>query len=142
MIWTRNKWFVVADRDSLRHDFYHYFLCKVYDRKEPLSETEKAVCAIIKADDSPADSRLRGEWSMAVRIFLSSSLRTYVPGYDPLEGIQETVEQPIPLKEFCSRLKIPVQAIKIAMADGKRVSMDYVIRGNERLALFPPVGGG
>lgn len=51
VIWTRNKWFVVANRDSLRHDFYHYFLYKVYDQKKPLSEAEKAVYAFIKADD-------------------------------------------------------------------------------------------
>ena len=24
-IWTRNHWFVIANRDSLRHDFYHNF---------------------------------------------------------------------------------------------------------------------
>lgn len=51
IIWTRNKWFVIGNRDSLRHDFYHYFLDKVYDRNEPLSEREQRIYAFIKADD-------------------------------------------------------------------------------------------
>lgn len=79
---------------------------------------------------------------MTVRVLLSSTLRTYVPGYDPLKGIEKAIDRPILLREFCRELQIPVQSVKIAMADGKHVSMDYEIQGNERLALFPPVGGG
>ena len=30
--WTRNQWFIVANRDSLRHDFYHSFLEKILER--------------------------------------------------------------------------------------------------------------
>lgn len=50
-IWTRNHWFVIANRDSLRHDFYHYFLHKLYEREEPLSARDKQIYAFIKADD-------------------------------------------------------------------------------------------
>jgi len=49
--WTRNRWFIIANRDSLRHDFFHYFLHKVYDRKEALSEREKMIYKLIKSDD-------------------------------------------------------------------------------------------
>jgi sugar-specific transcriptional regulator TrmB len=50
-IWTRNHWFVIANRDSLRHDFYHYFLDKLYEKGESLSTRDKQVYAFIKADD-------------------------------------------------------------------------------------------
>ena len=50
-IWTKNKWFVVGNRDSLRHDFYHYFLNKTYDCNESLSEAEKHIYEFIKADE-------------------------------------------------------------------------------------------
>ena len=50
-IWTRNHWFVIANRDSLRHDFYHYFLNKLYEKGEPLSTRDKQIYAFIKADD-------------------------------------------------------------------------------------------
>ena len=49
--WTRNRWFVIANRDSLRHDFYHYFLDKVHERGEMLSDQEKQIYAFIKADN-------------------------------------------------------------------------------------------
>lgn len=51
VIWTRNRWFVIANRDSLRHDFYHYFLHKLHDRGEALSPEDKAIYAFIKKDD-------------------------------------------------------------------------------------------
>ena len=51
IMWTRNAGFVVTNRDSLRHDFYHYFLDKLYDRGQPLSEREKRIYRFIKADD-------------------------------------------------------------------------------------------
>ncbi len=50
-IWTRNKWFVIGNRDSLRHDFYHYFLNKTYDCKESLTSEEKQIYEFIKADE-------------------------------------------------------------------------------------------
>lgn len=48
--WTRNRWFITASRDSLRHDFYHFLLHKLYERNEPLSESEKAVYRLIKEE--------------------------------------------------------------------------------------------
>ncbi len=50
-IWTRNHWFVIANRDSLRHDFYHYFLDKLYEQGESLSTRDKQIYAFIKADE-------------------------------------------------------------------------------------------
>jgi len=50
-IWTRNHWFVIANRDSLRHDFYHYFLDKLYEKGESLSTRDQQIYAFITADD-------------------------------------------------------------------------------------------
>jgi HTH-type transcriptional regulator, sugar sensing transcriptional regulator len=49
--WTRNKWFVTANRDSLRHDFFHCFLTKTYDDHEELTKKEKEIYQIIKKDE-------------------------------------------------------------------------------------------
>jgi len=49
--WTRNKLFITSARDSLRHDFYHYFLQKVYDMKQQLTESDKRIYGFIKSDD-------------------------------------------------------------------------------------------
>lgn len=48
--WTRNHWFVIANRDSLRHDFYHYFLHKLYEQQQELSERDKKIYEAIKAE--------------------------------------------------------------------------------------------
>ena len=48
--WTRNQWFIVANRDSLRHDFYHCFLEKILDRHQELTKDEKRIYKIIKED--------------------------------------------------------------------------------------------
>jgi len=49
--WTRNRWFVIANRDSLRHDFYHYFLDKIIEQHAELSERERRIYEFIKADN-------------------------------------------------------------------------------------------
>ncbi|MCG8685145.1 MAG: TrmB family transcriptional regulator [Desulfobacterales bacterium] len=48
--WTRNQWFIIANRDSLRHDFYHCFLEKTLDRDQSLTEKEKKIYQLIKQD--------------------------------------------------------------------------------------------
>ncbi len=48
--WTRNRWFVIANRDSLRHDFYHCFLDKLIERGERLDGQERRIYELIKRD--------------------------------------------------------------------------------------------
>jgi sugar-specific transcriptional regulator TrmB len=48
--WAKNHWFVVATRDSLRHDFFHYFLHKIYEEKQRLTPSDKTLYRLI-ADD-------------------------------------------------------------------------------------------
>ncbi|MCP3872372.1 MAG: TrmB family transcriptional regulator [Desulfobacteraceae bacterium] len=49
--WTRNQWFIVANRDSLRHDFYHSFLEKILDQNQEMTKDEKRIYKIIKEDN-------------------------------------------------------------------------------------------
>ncbi len=49
--WTRNQWFVIANRDSLKHDFYHCFLDKVLDQNQELTKKEKQIYKLIKEDN-------------------------------------------------------------------------------------------
>ncbi len=51
VIWTRNRWFVTANRDSLRHDFYHYFLDKLHEQSQALNDNDLAIYDLIKNDD-------------------------------------------------------------------------------------------
>lgn len=48
--WAKNHWFVIATRDSLRHDFFHYFLHKIHEKKEKLSPKEQKLYRLIAND--------------------------------------------------------------------------------------------
>lgn len=79
---------------------------------------------------------------MPLTIFLSSSLRKYIPGYDPSSGLELTGEAGIKIAELCQKLGIPADKIKIVMVNGRKEELDYILQGDERLGFFPPVGGG
>jgi len=57
--WTKNHFLVIANRDSLRHDFYHYFLYKIYEKKQNLTQKEKRLYVLIKNDFEDAFNRRR-----------------------------------------------------------------------------------
>jgi sugar-specific transcriptional regulator TrmB len=48
--WGQNKRFVLSGRDSLRHDFFHYFLYKIQNGKKELTPTEKRLYEFIEKD--------------------------------------------------------------------------------------------
>ena len=79
---------------------------------------------------------------MALKVFLSSTLRQYVPGYNPLEGTEFSLNRKTTVSELCKLMNIPMATIKIVMVNGKREPFDYELQGDERIGLFPPVGGG
>jgi len=79
---------------------------------------------------------------MSIKVFLSSTLRQYIPGYDPLAGAEFSLERKTTVFELCKLMNIPQVKIKIIIVDGRNESFDYELRGDERVGLFPPVGGG
>ncbi|RZB30740.1 MAG: hypothetical protein SRB1_03020 [Desulfobacteraceae bacterium Eth-SRB1] len=79
---------------------------------------------------------------MSLKILLSSSLRKYISGYDPAKGMSFSVDEEITVEELCERINIPCDKIKIIMVNGKSKPMDHVLKGDERVGLFPPIGGG
>jgi sugar-specific transcriptional regulator TrmB len=48
--WGQNKRFVLSGRDSLRHDFFHYFLHKLQNKKKELTQEETALYEFIQKD--------------------------------------------------------------------------------------------
>jgi len=79
---------------------------------------------------------------MPLKIFLSSTLRKHVPAYDPVKGLEMVVNGSITVADVCQQIKIPTDNIKIIMVNGRSQELDYVLQGEERIGLFPPVGGG
>jgi molybdopterin converting factor small subunit len=79
---------------------------------------------------------------MQIKLFLSSTLRASVPGYDAQNGIDVTLQGPMPVEALCQKMNIPSERVKMVMINGAHARMDYVLKGGERVGLFPPVGGG
>jgi len=79
---------------------------------------------------------------MAVTVKLSSSLRTFVEGYDPFNGLTIDLRPNETVSQLLKRLGVPEEKVKIIMVDGRSASPDRVLTDGERLSLFPPVGGG
>ncbi len=48
--WGQNKRFVLSGRDSLRHDFFHYFLHRIKNEKKELTKKEQTLYEFILHD--------------------------------------------------------------------------------------------
>jgi hypothetical protein len=79
---------------------------------------------------------------MALTLFISSTLRKYVPDYDPMSGVSFETREKMTVHTLCGRMGIPIHEIKMVMVNGVRQELDYVLTGYERVSIFPPVGGG
>jgi len=79
---------------------------------------------------------------MALQIFLNATLRQYVQGYDPYQGISVEVPAGTTLAQVIAQVGLPPKEVTLIMVDGRRREADFVLQGNERLGLFPPIGGG
>jgi len=79
---------------------------------------------------------------MALKVFLSSTLRKYHPDYEPSMGIVLELKDDISVAALLRELKVPQERVKIVMVDGMHASLDHLLKGDERVAFFPPVGGG
>jgi molybdopterin converting factor small subunit len=79
---------------------------------------------------------------MALKVFLAATLRKYLPGYDAATGYEMEIPPGGNVRVVARNLGIPEQEVKLIMVNGIGASWDTVLRGDERVALFPPVGGG
>ncbi len=79
---------------------------------------------------------------MPLKILLSSTLRKYHSDYDPLKGLEVSFDGKKTIADLCAKISIPLDKIKVVMVNGRSASLDYILAGDERVALFPPVGGG
>ncbi len=79
---------------------------------------------------------------MALLIFLNATLRRYRPDYDAGVGISLEVEPGTTVAQILPNLGMPAKEVALVMVDGRRRELDFVLQGNERVALFPPIGGG
>jgi sulfur-carrier protein len=79
---------------------------------------------------------------MPLQIFLNATLRRFYPNYDPYQGIYLEVPSSTTVASVIATLDLPPQEITLIMVNGRHQKPDFVLEGDERLAFFPPIGGG
>jgi len=79
---------------------------------------------------------------MPLRLILAATLRKYVPGYNGETGYEVSVEPETTVRDLCRQLRVPEKEVELIMIEGVAAGLDSVFTGNERVALFPPIGGG
>lgn len=79
---------------------------------------------------------------MALKVLLAATLRKYMPAYDAATGYEMEIDPGDTVRAVARKLGIPEDDVKLIMVNGIGASWDTVLKGDERVALFPPVGGG
>jgi len=79
---------------------------------------------------------------MALQVFLAATLRKYLPGYDAGPGHAMEVPPGAVVRDVARQLGIPEEEVKLIMVNGIGSKWETPLQGDERVALFPPVGGG
>ena len=80
---------------------------------------------------------------MQIEIKLFTQLKQYLP--DPaLAGSSRYLEiaEPATVKDVLEKLGIPLDMPKVIMINERQGAMDDVMAANDRLTIFPSVGGG
>jgi molybdopterin synthase sulfur carrier subunit len=79
---------------------------------------------------------------MALQVFLAASLRQYVADYDPASGCEIAAKAGATVRDVARLMQIPEEEVKLIMVNGIGAAWETPLKGNERVAFFPPVGGG
>ena len=72
-----------------------------------------------------------------VDLKLFADLRKLYPGEDAVR-----IEKPLEIGKFLDRLNIPRKKAAIIMLNNKHASVKDPVSPGDRLAIFPPLGGG
>ena len=62
--------------------------------------------------------------------------------YQPVSCNRYPIEPGVTVKELIGKLGIPEYEVNLVFIDGIKGNLDSTIEGGERVALFPPLGGG
>ena len=79
---------------------------------------------------------------MSLLVKLSASLRNLIENYDPANGLIVSPMANETAASLLQRLGIELNLVKIIMVNGEIKGKDTLLKDGDRVAFFPPVGGG
>lgn len=78
---------------------------------------------------------------MAVKVEISSSLRRWVPDYDPARGLLVDAAG-LSAAQLVERLGLPAGEVRLVMVNRRAASPDQVLADGDLVGLFPSLTGG
>ncbi len=79
---------------------------------------------------------------MPLQVMLFATLRRSIPGYDPHQGLALEISPGTTLAQVIQQLRLPPEDVTLILVNGVHQQRDFQLQGDERVAFFPPVGGG
>jgi molybdopterin converting factor small subunit len=79
---------------------------------------------------------------MVLQVKLFATLRQFASGYDPHQGLALDVLPGTTVAQVIRELGLPPEDVTLILVDGVHRQPDYALQGHERVAFFPPIGGG
>jgi molybdopterin synthase sulfur carrier subunit len=74
-----------------------------------------------------------------VKVNLYATLRKYIGG---APSIQVEIEPGQTIRQVLERLQVPTDKTRIIFVDNRAAELTDALKGGERLAVFPAIGGG
>ncbi|MEW6425260.1 MAG: MoaD/ThiS family protein [Bacillota bacterium] len=79
---------------------------------------------------------------MEVEVRVYSGLEKFVPGAGPGKALLVQVPEGATGRELIAQLQIPSDQIFTMFVNGRHALPEQVLQPGDRVALFPPIGGG
>ena len=79
---------------------------------------------------------------MRVRVKLFATLRQYLPGH--ILGSPVEIELPAgaTLADLVGQLNLPQTEVKVVFVNARAQPLSYVLKPDDEIGIFPPIGGG
>lgn len=71
-----------------------------------------------------------------------ATLLKYMPDLDLAKGKMIDIEDNTSIESLLKLLGIPKEETKIIIVNGVHAELDFVLKNDDRVAIFPPVAGG
>ena len=77
-----------------------------------------------------------------MKVTIDLRLYATLQQYSPPDASQFTIESGSDVQAIVQHLDIPMKYAKLIFIDGIKKELDTRLNGGERVAIFPPIGGG
>ena len=79
---------------------------------------------------------------MKVKVRLFATLREYVPQAKIGATLEVELNDGASVRDLADHFKLPLDLVKLAYVNGIYQELDFVLKENDEIGLFPPIGGG